>query len=421
MITTSRQNGINRRLFLKAGMASLALPTLESYSQTSDESNKAKTFVAIGTYLGWYKKAFYPTSAGANYEMPDTLKPIEAHRKDFTIFSGLDHKSAHGHHAWTNFLCGQKIKSYSLDQVIADKIGDTRFASIGVAAGAGEAASSMSFTKSGVPLPMIQRPSILYKKLFISKADRKMTEYMLRSGKSALDHVLEDANRLQKSVSKYDKAKLTEYFDSMRSVEKRMDKHLSTIHDPVPETDYRLPNYDPITPNLQMEAENLMYDLMVLAIENGSSNVLSMFIHGLGQVFTIDGKPLKSGYHGLTHHGNDPSMIGDLKKIESCHMQCFNNFLTQLKNKQDAQGKSLLDSTIVLLGTGMGDSSRHDNSNLPTLVAGGGFKHGQHIALNKDKKDEYLLGDLYISIQQKLGIETDSFSNANKNLNQVFA
>ncbi|MCM8530422.1 MAG: DUF1552 domain-containing protein [Lentisphaeraceae bacterium] len=421
MITTSRPNSLNRRLFLKAGMVSLALPTLESYAKVQDDSKKAKTFVAIGTYLGWYRKAFLPTSSGFNYQIPDTLKPIEAHRNDFTVFSGLDHKSAHGHHAWTNFLCGQKVKSYSLDQVIADKIGDTRFSSIGVAAGAGEAAAAMSFTKGGVPLPMIQRPSILYKQLFISKADRKMTEYMLRSGKSALDYVLEDAKRLQKNVSKSDNTKLGEYFDSMRSVEKRMDKHLSTIHDPVPETDYRLPNYDPITPNLQMEAENLMYDLMVLAIENGSSNVLSMFIHGLGQVFTIDGKPLKSGYHGLTHHGNDPAMITDLKKIEISHMQCFNNFLTQLKNKKDAQGKSLLDSTVVLLGTGMGDSSRHDNSNLPTLVAGGGFKHGQHIVLNEKKKDEYLLGDLYISIQQKLGIETNTFSNASKNLNQVFA
>jgi hypothetical protein len=412
---------VNRRQFLRAAAVTVALPSLESFAAEKTPDAKAKAFVAIGTLLGWYRKGFYPDATGSNYTMPEILKPIEKHRNDFTIFSGLDHRGPNGHHGWTNFLCGQKIKSYSLDQMIADKIGQkSRFSDIRVIAGASGTSKAMSFTKRGTPLPMIQRPSILYKQLFISKADRKLNEYILTSGKSVLDYVLEDARRLQKSVTKSDSDKLEEYFESMRSVEKRMNQQLSTINDPIPETTYKMPAYDPITPNLQMEAETLMYDLMVLAIQNESSRVLSMFIHGLAQVFSIDGKALKSGYHGLSHHGNDPVMVRDLIKIESTHIKCLNGFLTQLKEKKDAKGRPLLDSTIVLLGTGMGDASVHNNSNLPTLVAGGGFKHGSHIA-NNPKKDSLLLGDLYITLQQQLGIETDAFSNAKRNLNHLFS
>jgi hypothetical protein len=192
------------------------------------------------------------------------------------------------------------------------------------------------------------------------------------------------------------------------------------VNDPVPETDYKLPDYDPVAPTLQLEAEKLMYDLMTLAIQNGSTKVLSLFIGGLGQVFTINGETLKAGYHALSHHGNDPDAVNDLIKVETQHMHCFNGFLNQLQTKTDAEGKPLLDSTIVLLGSGMGDSSRHANSNLPTLVAGGGFQHGQHLAIDKKSKDAPLLGDLYVTLMQQLGLETNHFSNARRNMNHLF-
>ena len=168
-----------------------------------------------------------------------------------------------------------------------------------------------------------------------------------------------------------------------------------------------------------MEASTLMYDLMALAIQTESTKVLSLYIHGLGQVFSIGGAPLKTGYHGLTHHGNDPVMIRDLMKIEKNHFKCLNGFLNQLKEKKDAEGNALLDSTLVLVGTGMGDSSRHDNSDLPTLIAGGGFKHGRHLHNDRKSKDSLLLGDLYITMQQQMGIETDRFSNASRNFNHL--
>jgi len=421
-------HSIGRRHFLRSAAALIALPALESFpslgaaTASTVSVKKARCLVSVGTYLGLHQNAFFPKEVGRGYTLPETLKPLAPHRDVFTVFSGLDHRAPNGHKAWSNFLCGSSPKSYSLDQMVADQIGQkSRFPSVHLTAGTGEGSKAMSFTKRGVGLPMIQRPSVFYKQLFMSEADKARMEYMLRSGKSSIDDVLEDALRLQKSVTQRDSDKLEEYFDSMRSVEKRMTQRIASIDDPIPETDYRLPDSDPITPNLLMEAETLMYDLMALAIETESSRVLSFFIDGLGQVFSFDGEPLKAGYHGLSHHGNDPAMIRDLIKIEQSHIHCLSAFIDQLKEKKDPQGKSLLDSTIILMGTGMGDASRHSNANLPTLVAGGGFDHGSHIAIDRAKEDAPLLGDLYITLMQRLGMEVDSFSNASRNMNQLFS
>ena len=160
-------------------------------------------------------------------------------------------------------------------------------------------------------------------------------------------------------------------------------------------------------------------NLIAIALECGLTRVATLFLDGLGQVFTINGRPLSSGYHGLSHHGNDPAMIRDLILLDTAHLECFDHFLKTLKQKQGTQGKSLLDDTVVLLGTGMGDASRHSNRDLPTLVAGGGFKHRGHHAVAKES--DTLLGDLYITIAQSLGMEVDSFSNAKRNMNEVLS
>ncbi len=424
----SSHPAFNRRQFLRSASALIALPALEALGGTpaaataTTAASGAKNFVAIGSYLGWHQPAFFPKTPGKGYEMPRSLTPLEPHRESFTIFSGLDHRAPNGHKAWSNFLSGNAPGSYSLDQQIADQTsGKSRFASIELATGMGEGAKSMSFTRQGVGLPTTIRPSVLYRQLFASQASRERTEYLLKSGQSSLDSVLGDAKRLQAGLPQRDRDKLNEFFDSFRSVEQKMGRQLSALDQPVPEPDYKLPSYDPITPNLQMEAGTIMYDLMTLALDTGSTRVMSLFLDGLGQVFAIHGEVLKAGYHALSHHGNDPEMIRDLIAIERAHMECFAGFLRQLEAKKNPEGKSLLDDTVILLGTGMGDASRHSNANLPILVAGGGFKHGQHIAIDAKAKDAPLLGDLYITLKQRLGVETNSFSNASRNLNHLFS
>ncbi|MDA9777018.1 DUF1552 domain-containing protein [Rubripirellula sp.] len=413
----------HRRSVLQTSGVAIALPGLETFASTNaadlnpeTENKKANRFVCIGTYLGFYQDAFFPKQSGRNYQVSNLLMEVEEHRGDFTVFSGLDHQAPNGHAAWNNFLCGQTPGEYSLDQQVADYLGDEyRFPSLQLSAG--KASQAMSHTKQGIAFPMVQRPSVLYAKLFSTDVDRRRTEYLLRSGRSAMDSLLEDARQLQRTVSKSDQTKLNEYFESIREVERRMKRQLDH-QDAAVTTDYQLPEYDPVAPTMQLEAERLMYDLMALALETDSTPVLSLFIGGLGQVFTIDGDTLQAGYHALSHHGNDPDAIRDLIKVEREHMKCFGRFLSQLKLKTDEQGRPLLDSTIVLLGTGMGDASRHANQNLPTLVAGGGFDHGAHWSNDRQSKHPRLLGDLYITLMQQLGMPVEVFSNSRRNLNE---
>ena len=416
------ENKSDRRRFLKATGVTLALPMLESIPALGAASGgaKAKRLVCVGGYLGFHQEAIYPKETGRGYTMSQTLQPLVGHRDDFTIFSGLDHRAKHGHGEWANYLCGQKVGKVSLDQIVARALGQsTRFESIQLTAG--QASRHMSYNHDGVALPMIQRPSVFYNKLFASAADRAHTEYLLKSGRSSLDLVRDEAKRLQGRVSARDRDKLNEYFGSVREVEKRMTRQLNGIDLPLPSTDYKLPGYDPIAPNLMIEAEQLMYDLMVLALETDSTRVMTMFLAGLGQVFTIDGETLQAGYHALSHHGNDEEKIQDLVRVEVEHMKCLENFISQLKSKTDAEGRPLLDSTIVMMGTGMGNASAHTNNDLPTVVAGGGFRHGSHVAVDPKSDEAPLLGDLYITLMQQLGMEVDRFSNAKRNLNHLFA
>ncbi|MEO0414028.1 MAG: DUF1552 domain-containing protein [Verrucomicrobiota bacterium] len=414
----------SRRHFLRAAGISLALPSLESIrgegaiteaaaSIASDAP--AKRLFCVGTNLGYYRSAFYPKQSGANYELSAHLKHLADHCDDFTVFSGLDHRAGNGHNNWDNFLCGPRIGSISLDQVAAEKIAPlTRIPSFQLCAGGIPSIQKLSYNRQGVPLPMIDRPSVVYKRLFSSAEDRSRTDYLLRSGQSALDTVLDDAKRLKKNANAVDKEKLDEYFTSLREMEKRMARQRVHLSKPQQKVDYQLPAYDPISPGLMLEAEELMYDLVALAFQTDSTRVASMFLAGLGQVFTIGGETLRAGYHALSHHGNDPEMIRDLIRVEAEHIKNLDRFLTQLKTKKDAEGKPLLDSTIVLFGTGMGDANRHANDDLPTLVAGGGFTHGRHIATDRKASGAHRMGDLHLTLLHQLGLDESSFAEGDR-------
>lgn len=417
---------MHRRCFLKASGISLALPLLESLmpralAGAATAAPKAQRLVCIGTYLGYYTPAFFPKTAGRDYEMSPLLKPLEAFREDFTVFSGFDHRAPNGHAHWNNYLTGSGTPCVSMDQIVARQVGAaTRLDSLELTCGL-SAPSAMSFTKEGVALPMVGRPSVLFEKLFASSENQARTRYLIDSGRSVLDFVSGEAKALERNVSAEDKAKLDEYFASVRDVEHRLQKQRVWQDKPVAKVDYRLPEFDPVAPDLSLECETLMYDLMALALQTDTTRVLSFLVPGSGQVFTIDGAKLSAGYHGLSHHGNDPKQIAEFMKVNLAHISRFARFVERLKKTPDVQGQPLLDSTIVLLGTGMGNANIHENANLPVLVAGGGFKHGSHIAADRTQPDAPLLGDLYITLMQRLGVETNQFAAAKRNLNHLFS
>ena len=415
----------DRRTFLKASGVGLAMPMLESVpaaeTQTPASQPQAERFVGIGTYLGFHTPSWFPAESGTNYAMSSVLQPLEKHREEFSLFSGLDHRAPNGHSNWRNYLTGSGTPRVSLDQIIAGEIGDrTRFASLQLTCGAVNGSGQMSFTQEGVLLPMVGRPSVLFGKLFSSNSDKARMQYLLGRTGSVLDLLLTEARALERRVSRTDRQKLNEYFSSVRDLEKKIQKQRDWLNRPTPEVEYDLPEFDPVAPDLSLECESIMYDLMALALETDSTRVMTLMVPGAGQVFTIDGEKLIAGYHGLSHHGHDPDKIADFNRIGFQHVTRFGRLLDQLRQKKDATGQPLLDSTIVLYGSGMGDANTHNNSNLPVLVAGGGFKHGHHHAINRSQQSHStpILGDLFITIMQHLGIEQDGFANASHNMNE---
>ena len=379
-----------------------------------------KRLVCIGTYLGFHQKSFFPEQTGTNYALSPVLQPCQTFRGQMTILSGLDHRGRNGHEGWKAWMTGVATGAVSMDQLVAAAVGDqTRYASLQLTCGRPPGAARLSFTKEGVALPMVGRPSVLYQTLFRSDSDKARLEYLLTTNGSVLDGVMEEARALQKTVSTDDRRKLGEYLASVRDVEKKLQKQRAWLDKPTPRSDYSLPEFDPVAPDLALECESIMYDLMGLALRTDSTRVISFLIPGWSQVFTIEGRPLSAGYHGLSHHGNDPGKIAEYNLVGREHVRRFAKFLTTLQQHEDADGFALLDRTAIVYGSGMGDSNTHDNSNLPTLLVGGGFRHGAHHQIERGGIGARRLGDLYLTLLQQFGVERESFAGASRNLNEV--
>ena len=403
---------------------SLALPMLESLAPRSAAASgragaRLERLVCIGTYLGFHQPDFFPDETGRQYVCSPVLEPVESYRKKFTIFSGLDHRGRNGHDGWKAWMSGSASGSVSMDQLVAAKVGErTRFDSLQITCGNPPSEARLSFTKEGVALPMIGRPSVLYRTLFRSAGDSARMEYLLATNRSVLDEVTEEAKALERGLPASDRAKLGEYFASVRDVEKRLEKRRIWLDRPSPKVDYPLPEFDPVAPDLALECESIMYDLMALALTTDSTRVLTFLIPGWSQVFTIGGRKLIAGYHGLSHHGNDPVRIADYNLVGIEHVKRFGRFLDKLQAAKDASGRPLLNSTAVVFGSGMGNANTHDNSNLPTVLAGGGLRHGWHRRIERNAPSQRLLGDLYLTLLQQFGIEIDQFAGARHNLNE---
>lgn len=414
---------IDRRDCLRGLGVSLSLPVLESLMSPSARAEDAqqsgpKRLVCIGTYLGFHQADFFPKTVGREYESSPVLEPLKPFRSEMSIFSGLDHRGRNGHEGWKAWMSGSATGGVSMDSIVADHVGEqTRFASLQLTCGRPPAGARLSYTREGVALPMVGRPSVLYETLFRSETDKARVRYLLNTNASVLDGALEEVTSLQRNLTTTDKQKLDEYLVSVRDVEKKLQKQQAWLNKPAPRVDYTLPEFDPVAPDLSLECESMMYDLMALALATDSTRVMTFLIPGWSQVFTIDGQKLSAGYHGLSHHGNEPEKIAEYNLVGREHVKRFKTFLEKLRTSRDATDKPLLDTTAVIFGSGMGDSNTHDNSNLPTLLVGGGFRHGQHHAIDR-KATELRLGDLYLTLLQSFGVELDQFAGANRNLNE---
>jgi hypothetical protein len=346
------------------------------------------------------------------------LDLIAEHRDHFTTFSGLSHPGVDGnHHAGQCFLTGAPHpgqptfrNSISLDQFAAEKIGlDTRFTSLAVSVRKGEHyADTIAVSRSGVLLPAETSAEKLYRKLFVdgTEDEKAATMRRIEAGGSVLDLVLDKAKRLEKSNSSEDRARLQQYFQSVRELEGRLQRSIAWENRPKPKVDYRQPK-DIADANEVIAKSKLMFDLIRLALQTNSTRVVTLSLSTFSVVPHVPG--VKSETHGLTHHGNEPEKIAELQNIEEAQMKAFGELLSAFRAVNEA-GCTLLDHTQILYGSCLGNANSHSNQNLPLILAGGSYKHPGHLAF--DAQNNMPVANLFVTMLQRLGIEADRFASS---------
>jgi hypothetical protein len=409
---------MNRRNFLRAAGACLTLPSIGRAA----EKLPPKRLFAIHVPLGMMPQFFFPKAGETSSPYLDL---IADHRPHFTTFSGLSHPGVDGnHHAGQCFLSGAPHpgqptfrNSLSLDQLAAEQLGlDTRFPSLAVSVSKGEHyGDSIAISRSGVMLPAEKSAEKLYRRLFVAGTpeEKAATMRRIQAGGSVLDLIRDKAKRLEKSTAAEDRACLDQYFQSVRELEKRLQRNIEWENRPKPKVDYPQPK-DIADANEVIARSKLMFDLIRLALQTDSTRVVTLSLSTFSVVPHVPG--VKSETHGLTHHGNEPEKIAELQKIESAQMNVFGELLTAFQSVTETGG-TLLDRTQILYGSCLGNANSHSNQNLPLLLAGGGFKHGRHLGF--DTQNNTPLANLFVSILQGLGIEADKFSSSTGTLSEI--
>ncbi|MCA9136944.1 MAG: DUF1552 domain-containing protein [Planctomycetales bacterium] len=370
-----------------------------------------------------------PTGAGENYQFSPTLETLKDHRADFTVLTGLGHPHATGGHSGADtWLTGADLqavpgKDYtntvSIDQIIAEQVGvHTRFPSLQLSDGSGTGSAlhshTLSFNRNGTPLPAENSPKRLFERLFVpdDASSRDATLRRFAEKRSILDDVLGEAKALQNRLGKSDQTKLNEYLGSVRETELAVQRQVSWVDVPKP---------DVVADGLQLNSQpgnahdrtmwlDVMLEISYLAFATDTTRVItfewSREAGGYG--------PGGENHHELSHHGGDAGMLKKLGVIDRGFLERLGRFLSFLKQTEEG-GRSMLDHTMVVYGSGMNSGERGDHSpkNLPLIVAGGsawGLKHGQH--LQHDADNHPPLANVLVTVAQKMGIDTDTFQDA---------
>jgi hypothetical protein len=409
---------VTRRRFLRAAGVSLALPWLDAFAPSralgAAAAKPPRRMVCICTPLGLHPPCFFPQKAGKDYPGTPYLDVIKDFRDDFTVMSGLAHPDVGpSHDSIFSFLTAAphpEIRSgfrnsISLDQVAAEHIGgETRFPSLALSC----EGFSLSWTRSGAIVPSDSWPSSVFARLFLEgRPDQVEAEARrLRDGQSILDSVRDQARRTKQAVGASDRDKLDEYFTSVRELEQRLARAEAWAKKPKPRVTVKPPQNNNNPTDLCGKAR-LMFDLIHLALQTDSTRLITLLLLGTSGVPPVQGVSL--GHHDLSHHGQDPNKITQLKAIELEMMKTFRALLAKLKQTKE-EGETLLDRTMVFFSSNLGNASTHGVKNLPIILAGGGFKHGRHLAF--DPKKPPPLCNLYVTMLQRLGMDADKFGSS---------
>lgn len=257
-------------------------------------------------------------------------------------------------------------------------------------------------------IPAEESPARLFARLFLSDSPAEQRKQIARAreGQSVMDLVADDARSLQAQLGPGDRDRLEAYFSSVRELERRLKETEAWANRPKPKVDITKP-IDIGNPNDFIGRQRLMSDMVRLALATDSSRFITLHLGGSGGVVPLEG--VEEGYHNLSHHGQDDEKLRQLALVEAEIVRAWGDFLRGLQETDDHGGK-LLDHTSVLLTSNLGNASSHDNKNMPVLFAGGGFRHGQHLAFSRGKN--YPLPNLYLSVLQRTGMEVDKFATS---------
>lgn len=424
----STRQPLSRRRFLQGAGIVLSLPLLDSmlpaFARAQASSSplapnaKPRRMLGICNNLGLLPDLFFPTGTGRDYQASPYLEMLKAHRNNYTVFSGVSHPNVDGGHpADVCFLTAAPHpgsssfrNTISLDQHMAERIGVlTRFPSLTL--GVNTRTRSLSWTGTGVAIPPEDKAAEVFKQLFLQGTAEQVAAQIrkLDTGRSILDTVAGQAKELQRNVGARDRDRLDQYFTSVRDLEHRLQASQGWETKPKPVVNAPVP-VDPATPAAYMEKVKVMYDLARLAFETDSTRSITLMLDSVATpVLEIPDTKITDGYHNLSHHGKSADKRAQLKSIDELHMKLLAGLLTDLQAVRENED-SLLDRTMVLYGSNFGDANQHVCTNMPTIFAGGGFKHGQHLAF--DRARNYPLPNLFVSMLQRMGIEEDRFASS---------
>jgi hypothetical protein len=422
------RRAISRRHFLRGTGIALSLPFLDAmlppFARAATSSSplapgaKPRRMFGICNNLGLRPDLFFPKDSGPNYTPSPYLQLLQEHRRDFTVLSGVSHPNVDGGHpsdiafltAAPHPASSSFRNTISLDQHIAERIGTlTRFPSLTLAVNGG--ARGLSWTGTGVAIPPEGRAADVFNQLFLQGTPEQVQAQIrnLDRGRSILDTLAEQAATLQRNLGARDRSRLDQYLTSVRDLEHRLQESRGWESKPKPVVNVAAP-IDPASPAQYMDKVKIMYDLVRLTFETDSTRAVTLMLNSVGTpVITLSGETITDSYHNLSHHGKAEEKLTQLRTLDEWHMKLLAGLFKDLKAVREGD-ETLLDHTMILYGSNLGDANAHSTTNMPTIFAGGGFRHGQHLALGKEQ--DYPLPNLFVSMLQRMGLEESKFASS---------
>lgn len=437
---------LTRRTFLRGAGVALGLPLLEAMMPRSLRAGEAEPVRRMACFYvpnGVCNAEWIPAEAGSQYPLSPTLRVLEEFKEELTVISGICHSRVEGDHSGgDSFLTAAHIgstpgydykNSISMDQVAAEHLGrSTRFPSLVLSreGGTGSArnTTTMSFSRSGVPLAAENNPRLVFERLFQDDSPQALAAMRKRLAeeRSILDLVQESSRSLHRRLGRSDRQKLDEYLESVRSLEAQVERSERWLNVPRKSVDGKNLNLD-VSPRSNDDLKQYlqtMFDLIFLAFQTDTTRVCTyqLALEVANNPFTKF-LGFTETHHGLSHHGGDPDLLKKLAEVDRFYLARFAEFLGKLKGAGEADG-TMLDHTLMLYGSGMNNGERggHYSTNLPILFAGGrklSFKQGQHLAYRQSEHKGYKdrpaappLSNLFQMMLQRLGVPVKSFADS---------